>query len=113
VQRPLWASTSVKNPAYSDLLYAEALIGADTVDTMPRETLEAFRDHGTVARTVDQGLDDARRTLQTLGEVGIDMKAVTDQLEVEGVDKFVKSFDDLVAGIESKRAALVAAGTRA
>ncbi len=113
VQRPLWASTSVKSPAYSDLMYVEALIGPDTVDTMPRETLEAFRDHGTVARTVDQGLEDARQTLKTLGEVGIDMKAVTDQLEVEGVDKFVKSFDDLVAGIESKRAALVAAGTRA
>ena len=113
VQRPLWASTGVKNPAYSDLMYVEALIGPDTVDTMPRETLEAFRDHGTVARTVDQGLDDARQTLQTLAEVGIDMKAVTDQLEVEGVDKFVKSFDDLVKGIESKRAALVAAGTRA
>ena len=112
-QRPLWASTSVKNPAYSDLMYVEALIGPDTVDTMPRETLDAFRDHGTVARTVDQGLEDARLTLQTLAEVGIDMKAVTDQLEVEGVDKFEKSFDDLVKGIESKRAALVAAGTRA
>ena len=80
---------------------------------MPRETLDAFRDHGTVARTVDQGLEDARLTLRTLAEVGIDMKAVTDQLEVEGVDKFATSFDDLVTGIESKRAALVAAGTRA
>jgi len=112
-QRLLWASTSTKNPAYRDVMYVEALIGPDTVDTMPRETLEAFRDHGTVARTVDQGLEDARQTLWTLREVGIDMKAVTDQLEVEGVDKFVKSFDDLVKGIESKRAALVAAGTRA
>ena len=103
----------MKNPAYSDLMYVESLIGPDTVDTMPRETLEAFRDHGTVARTVDQGIDEAHQTLRTLAEVGIDMKAVTDQLEVEGVDKFVKSFDDLVMGIESKRAALVAAGTRA
>ncbi len=113
VQRPLWASTSVKNPAYSDLMYVEALVGPDTVDTMPRDTLEAFRDHGTAARTVDQGLDDARQTMKTLAEVGIDFKKVTDQVETEGVDKFVASFDDLVAGIESKRAALVASGTRA
>jgi len=113
VQRPLWASTSVKNPAYSDLMYVEALVGPDTVDTMPRDTLEAFRDHGTAARTVDQGLDDARQTMKTLAEVGIDFKKVTDQVETEGVEKFVASFDDLVAGIESKRAALVASGTRA
>ncbi len=113
VQRPLWASTSVKNPAFPDLMYVEALIGADTVDTLPRETLEAYRDHGQPANRVEEGLEGARQTMQTLAEVGIDFKAVTDQLEVEGVDKFAKSFDDLVAGIGSKRAALAASGTRA
>lgn len=108
VQRPLWASTSVKNPAYPDLLYAEALIGPDTVDTMPRETLEAFRDHGRVAPTVEQDLDGARATLAALAEAGIDMKAVTDQLEREGVDKFAQSFDALIQGIAEKRAAMLA-----
>jgi transaldolase len=108
VQRPLWASTSVKNPAYPDLLYAEALIGRDTVDTMPRETLEAFRDHGKVVDTVDQDLDVARATLAGLAEVGIHFKAVTDQLEIEGVDKFQQSFDALIKGIVEKRAAMLA-----
>jgi len=75
---------------------------------MPRETLEAFRDHGKVAATVEQDLDGARATLAGLAEVGIDMKAVTDQLEVEGVDKFAQSFDELIAGITAKRDALAA-----
>jgi transaldolase len=108
VQRPLWASTSVKNKAYPDLLYAEALVGPNTVDTMPRETLEAFRDHGTVAATVEQDLDGARAALAGLAEVGVDMKAVTDQLEVEGVEKFLQSFAELIAGIGTKRDALAA-----
>jgi transaldolase len=108
VQRPLWASTSVKNPAYPDLMYADALIGPNTVDTMPRETLEAFRDHGEVAPTVEQDLDGARAALARLAEVGIDMKAVTDQLEREGVEKFQTSFNELIAGIAAKRDALAA-----
>jgi transaldolase len=108
VQRPLWASTSVKNKAYPDLLYAEALIGPHTVDTMPRETIDAFRDHGTVAATVEQDLDGARATMDGLAQVGINMKAVTDQLEIEGVDKFTQSLSDLIGGIKAKREALAA-----
>jgi transaldolase len=108
VQRPLWASTSVKDPAYSDLLYAEALIGPDTVDTMPRETLEAVRHHGTVANTVERDIPGAKAALAGLAEFGIDMKQVTDQLEKEGVDKFQQSFDALIKGIVEKRAAVLA-----
>jgi transaldolase len=108
VQRPLWASTSVKDKAYSDLLYADALIGPDTVDTMPRETLEAFRDHGTVRDTLTEDIEGARAALAGLAEIGIDFKAITDKLEVEGVDKFVQSFDALLKGIVEKRAAMLA-----
>jgi len=108
VQRPLWASTSVKNPAYPDLLYVDTLIGPDTVNTMPRETLEAFRDHGTAKTTVEDDIDGARATLAGLGEAGIDLKACTDQLEKEGVDKFVQAFDALIKGIVDKRAAMMA-----
>ena len=108
VQRPLWASTSVKDPAYPDLLYAEALIGRDTVDTMPRETLEAFRDHGKVVDTIDQDIPGAHASLAGLAEVGIDLKQVTDKLETEGVDKFQQSFDALIKGIVEKRAAMLA-----
>lgn len=108
VQRPLWASTSVKDKAYSDLLYAEALIGTDTVDTMPRETLDAFRDHGTVADTIEQDIAGAKAALAGLATVGIDLKQVTDQLEKEGVDKFQQSFDALLKGIVEKRAAMLA-----
>jgi transaldolase len=108
VQRPLWASTSVKDKAYSDLLYADALIGPDTVDTMPRETLDAFRDHGTVKDTIEEDISGAKAALAGLAEVGIDFKAATDQLEVEGVDKFQVSFDALIKGIVEKRAAMLA-----
>lgn len=108
VQRPLWASTSVKNPAYRDVLYVEELIGPYTVNTMPRPTIEAFVDHGTVARTVDGGLDEARQTLDRLAAAGIDMRRVTDQLEEEGIAAFVKSYDALIAGVESKRSQLAA-----
>jgi len=108
VQRPLWASTSVKNPAYSDLLYADALIGADTVDTMPRDTLEAFRDHGTAKTTIEDDITGEKAALADLAAVGIDLKACTDQLEKEGVDKFVQAFDALIKGIVDKRAALMA-----
>ena len=103
VQRPLWASTGVKNPAYRDTLYVEELIAPETVNTMPRPLIEAFRDHGVVCRTADQGLDEARRVMSDLAEVGIDMKAVVDQLEDEGIASFTKSYDALIAGVESKR----------
>jgi transaldolase len=102
-QRPLWASTGTKNKAYSDVLYVESLIGPDTVNTLPPATLEAFLDHGTVRRTIDEGLDEARATIAALAAAGIDLDAATRQLEEEGVDLFAKSFDDLLAGVEAKR----------
>jgi transaldolase len=107
VQRPLWASTGTKNKAYSDVLYVESLIGPDTVNTLPVATLDAFRDHGTVRRTIDEGLDEARATIAALAEAGIDLSAATHQLENEGVDLFAKSFADLLEGVERKRAALL------
>ena len=102
VQRPLWASTSTKNPAYRDVVYAEELIGPDTVDTMPPATIEAFRDHGVVARTVDQNVREAERVMAQLAELGIDFRAVTDKLLVDGLASFQKSFDSLIAGLERK-----------
>lgn len=106
VQRPLWASTGVKNPAYRDTLYVEELIGPDTVNTMPGATIKAFLDHGQVRRTVDEDVDEARRTIQTLAEVGVDLAAVTAQLEDEGIASFSKSFEALLAGVEGKRESL-------
>ena len=103
VQRPLWASTGTKNPAYGDVYYAEALIGSDTVNTMPQPTLQAFLDHGQVRRTIDTDLGDARATLEALAEAGIDFDAVTQQLEDEGVRLFVASYDELIAGVEQKQ----------
>ncbi|HEX5500792.1 MAG TPA: transaldolase family protein, partial [Thermomicrobiales bacterium] len=105
-QRPLWASTSVKNPAYPDVLYVDQLIGPETVNTMPRATIQAFLDHGVVARTVDRDLDAARQTMADLAAAGIDMTAVTDQLENEGIAAFAKSYESLLAGVEAKRAKL-------
>ena len=102
VQRPLWASTSTKNPAYRDVLYVEELIGPDTVNTLPQATIDAFKDHGKVARTLDKDVDQARATMQALAEVGIDYDAVTKQLEDEGVASFAKSYDELIAGVEKK-----------
>ena len=102
VQRPLWASTSTKNPAYRDVIYVEELIGPDTVNTMPPATLEAFRDHGVVARTVDADVDAAVRHLAALEALGISLDAVTDQLLTEGLASFQKSFDSLLAGLEHK-----------
>ena len=101
-QRPLWASTSTKNPNYPDLLYVEGLIGPDTVDTMPDATVEAFIDHGRVARTLDVDVDDAHRTLDSLAEVGVDLSSVTALLEQQGVAAFAKSFDDLIDSLEKK-----------
>jgi len=102
VQRPLWASTSVKDKAYSDLLYAGALIGPDTVDTMPRDTLEAFRDHGTVRDTVTDDIAGAQASLAALAEMGIDFKAMSDKLLVDGLASFQKSYDGLLRGLEGK-----------
>jgi transaldolase len=106
VQRPLWASTSTKNPAYRDVMYVEQLIGPDTVNTMPPQTLEAFRDHGVVKRTVDAGLDESERTVRSLEERGISMREVTDKLLVDGLASFQKSFDTLLAGLQKKTKAL-------
>ena len=105
-QRPLWASTGTKNPSYSDVLYVEQLIGPDTVNTMPPATIDAFRDHGTVRRTVDDDDVGSRRTVQELKAIGIDLDAVTDKLLREGLASFQKSFDSLTAGLERKRSAL-------
>jgi len=101
-QRPLWASTSTKNPAFPDTLYVDALIGPDTVNTIPDATLEAFDDHGTVARTIDTDVDDARATLDGLASVGVDLADATRVLEDEGVAAFSKSFDELIGVLQTK-----------
>jgi transaldolase len=108
-QRCLWASTSTKNPDYRDVLYVEELIGADTVNTMPLETVEAFQDHGNVAATLEEGVDEARELLQKLEDAGVDYDDVTRVLEEEGVQKFADSFKELLDGVAKKRDALVAA----
>jgi transaldolase len=102
VQRPLWASTSTKNPAYRDVLYVEQLVGPHTVNTMPPATLDAFRDHGETARTVDADVAGAERALADLEALGISMREVTDKLLTEGIASFQKSFDGLL-GIIGKR----------
>jgi transaldolase len=102
LQRPLWASTSTKNPAYRDVLYVEQLIGPDTVNTMPPATLEAFRDHGVTEKTVDADLDAAERVISDLAAAGISLSNVTDQLLADGLTSFQKSFDTLIAGLEAK-----------
>jgi transaldolase len=101
-QRPLWASTSTKNPAYPDLLYVDSLIGPHTVNTMPDATVEAFEDHGRVARTVDSHPDQARAELDALAKAGVDMADVSRVLEEEGVAAFVKSFDELLQSLTDK-----------
>ena len=105
----LWASTSTKNPDYPDTLYVDTLIGPDTVNTMPEETIEAFQDHGTVAATIEQGLDEAGALFDELAEAGVDVDDVTRVLEEEGVQKFSDSFDELLEGIREKRGELVSA----
>ncbi len=111
VQRPLWASTSTKNPRYRDVRYVEELVGPDTVNTMPPATLEAVKDHGRIARTIDtpEALESARSTMKSLAEVGIDMDAVTLQLQHEGVKSFADSYDQLIETLESRRRALTTA----
>jgi transaldolase len=102
-QRLLWASTSTKNKAYSDVKYVEALIGPDTVNTVPMETLNAYRDHGNPASRLEEGMGEAVQRLAQLKEVGIDLNAVTKQLEEEGIQKFIKPFDSLMNVLEEKR----------
>lgn len=104
VQRPLWASTSTKNPDYPDTKYVDTLIGPNTVNTMPPQTLDALRDHGTPTRTVDLDVDEAYALIEKLSTVGIDMKTVTDQLLTDGVRLFADSFEKMLADIEAKRA---------
>ena len=106
VQRPLWASTSTKNEAYPDTLYVDELIGPDTVNTMPDATIEAFADHGTLARRVDADVAAAEAVWQGLADVGVDMDDVAEVLEREGVASFEKSFDELLATLEAKAAEL-------
>ena len=103
VQRPLWASTSTKNPKYPDTLYVDTLIGRDTVNTLPPETIDAFRDHGKPRLTIEDDLAGARKVLQDLESVGVSMNAVTQQVLDEGVVKFEQAFDQLLASIGGKR----------
>jgi transaldolase len=106
VQRPLWASTSTKNPAYRDVMYVEQLIGPQSVNTMPPATITAFADHGVVSRTVDQDVRHAERVIKDLADLGIAMEDVTDKLLKDGIASFEKSFDELIAGLRKKTSAL-------
>ena len=109
-QRCLWASTSTKNPEYRDVMYVEELIGRETVNTMPAETVAAFQDHGTVAaETITTGLNEAEKLVEQLAEVGVDYDDVVETLEAEGVQKFADSFAELLDGIRAKRSELAAA----
>ncbi len=105
-QRPLWASTGTKNPAYSDVLYVDSLIAADTVNTIPPATYTAFRDHGTVALTIETGLDQAKTDLAKLAELGVSLEAVCQKLQDDGVKAFADSFESLMQTIQSKQAAM-------
>ncbi|HKQ03924.1 MAG TPA: bifunctional transaldolase/phosoglucose isomerase [Blastocatellia bacterium] len=106
LQRPLWASTGTKNPAYKDTLYVEELIGPDTVDTVPPATYTAYRDHGAVRLSLEEDIDGARATIEQLTEAGVDLKAVMRQLQDEGVQTFIDSFRSLIDSIASKQAAI-------
>jgi transaldolase len=110
LQRPLWASTSTKNPEYRDVMYVEELIGPDTVDTMPPATIDAFRDHGVVEKNVDKKVAAAEGLLREIEAVGISVNDVTAKLLEDGIASFQKSFDELVAGLESKIGSLAPGG---
>jgi transaldolase len=110
VQRPLWASTSTKNPAYRDVVYVEELIGPDTVNTIPLTTLDAFRDHGQPRASLETAMARAEGTLARLGSLGVDLEAVTERLQVDGVAAFAASFDALLEGLERRRRGQVAGG---
>jgi transaldolase/glucose-6-phosphate isomerase len=110
VQRPLWASTGTKNPAYSDVLYVENLIGPETVNTLPPDTIDAFRDHGKVpGATIKEGLAEAEAALARLSSVGVDLGAITEKLQQDGVASFAASFDQLMAALEKKRQTMIGA----
>jgi transaldolase len=109
LQRPLWASTSTKNPAYRDVMYVDELIGPETVNTMPEETIQAFEDHGEIAPTLERDVDAAHRVFDQVAEAGVDYDDVVETLEREGVQKFADSFAELLDGIRSKRGELVSA----
>jgi len=111
-QRCLWASTSTKSPAYRDVMYVEELIGRQTVTTMPRETLEAFEDHGQAEPTLERGLEEAQRTFEALAEAGIDYDDVVAKLERDGVERFADSFRELLEGVRAKREQLRLGMTR-
>jgi transaldolase len=108
LQRPLWASTSTKNPLYPDTLYVDSLIGPDSINTMPEATIEAFEHHGELRRTVDDGVDKAEAVIARLEVLGVDMADTVRILEEEGVAAFSKSFDELLAALERKSAELMA-----
>jgi transaldolase len=108
-QRCLWASTSTKNPEYPDVMYVEELIGPNTVNTMPEETIEAFQDHGELAPTLEQGIEEAKRVFEQLEQAGVDYDDVTATLEREGVEKFSDSFSELLDGIRAKSGELATA----
>jgi len=108
-QRCLWASTSTKNPAYRDVMYVEDLIGPETVNTMPEETIQAFQDHGEVALTLERDVDEARKVFERIAEAGVDYDDVVAVLEREGVQKFSDSFTELLEGVRAKRGELVSA----
>ncbi|GAB4479880.1 MAG: hypothetical protein Kow00124_26020 [Anaerolineae bacterium] len=110
VQRPLWASTSTKNPAYPDTIYVDSLIGPHTINTAPPHTIEAFKDHGVVALTIEQDIDAAHQLMIDLAARGIDMTAVTDELLADGIAKFADPFNDLLAAIAGKVEQITAAG---
>ena len=110
VQRTLWGSTSTKNPAYSDILYVQELIGPDSVNTMPLETLNAFCDHGQVRPSVEEGVEEAECVLASLAKVGVALDAVTEQLQKDGVKAFADSFDQLLSALEEKRKEVLAGG---
>ncbi|NPV08125.1 MAG: transaldolase [Anaerolineae bacterium] len=110
VQRPLWGSTSTKNPSYPDTKYVDELIGPNTVNTIPPETLQAFEDHGKVALTLEKGVDEARERVRRLSEMGIDLDAITEELQRDGVKAFADSFEDLLQAIEAKREKIGAGG---
>jgi transaldolase len=107
-QSCLWASTSTKDPAYGDVRYVEELIGPETVDTMPRETIAAFLDHGQVGETLTENVDGARRTIEAFAAAGVHYDDVTATLERDGVQRFVDSYDQLFADVERKRRSLIA-----
>ena len=104
-QRLLWASTGTKNPDYSDIKYVESLIGRETINTMPPETLDAYRDHGKPLSQLEEGTQEAYRVLETLSQAGVDLDASTQQLEDEGVAKFSQAFANLTAAMQEKRTA--------